>query len=507
MQICDCTLRDGGYYTNWDFKKDTIVKYLKTMENIESVNMIELGYRSKPFKKYFGEFFYCPVYFLAEARSLAPSKKLAVMINEKDCSKSDLADLLSPCRGLVDLVRLAVNPIYCERALELADPIKKMGFEVAFNLMYLSKWIHDEDFISRLEMVNEKVDYLYMVDSYGSMLPEDVTLAFQKVKQKVKVKLGFHGHNNLELALINTVHAIEAGATIVDSTVRGMGRGAGNLKTELFLTYLNSRKDRVFDFSRISDLVGTFEQMQQKYKWGTNLPYMISGAFSLPQAEVMNWMAKHRYTIHSIVMALQNRKDEIVDNLKLDVFQPKRSYQEALIIGGGVTAIEVKEAIKRYIKNKDICLIMAGGRHAEEFAEVPGDKYYCLVGAEGMKFENLPFQIMDKDVFIVPPHPRLMGTILPSVLNKVFELKSITFTKYVDSLLSVSFQIAADLGISRIELVGFDGYDSVENLDMQEVALENQKIIDDFLGAGKELYSFTPTRYRNIIQESIYSYL
>ena len=78
IEILDCTLRDGGYYTNWDFDKEFVTKYLKTMENTESIKIVELGYRSLPKENYLGEYYYCPKYFLEEAREIAPSKILAI---------------------------------------------------------------------------------------------------------------------------------------------------------------------------------------------------------------------------------------------------------------------------------------------------------------------------------------------------------------------------------------------------------------------------------------------
>lgn len=507
MLICDCTLRDGGYYTNWDFEKHIVERYLRTMEKISSIDVLEVGYRNKPAQEYYGEYFYCPKYFLKEVKLLAPSKKIAIMLNEKNCTINDLEELLNPCQGLVDIVRLAVNPDNYSRALKLAKAIKEMGFEIAFNLMYLSTWSNNEFFIKKLNQADGIVDFLYLVDSYGSMQPKDITKAIIKIKEQTKTPLGFHGHNNLELALINTITAIENGAEFADCTVTGMGRGAGNLKTELLLTYLNSNYNKEIDFSAISELISVFEEMQEKCKWGTNLPYMISGAFSLPQAEVMNWISKHRYTISSIVLALQNKKDNVEDNLKLEVFSQNKKYDEVIIIGGGSTSLKTYDAIQKYVNNKNIGIIMAGGRFAKKYLNIENDKYFCLVGAEANKFEDISFEKLKNQIFIVPPHPRPMGTILPDHYGSIYELKDISFTLNNDSLLGVALEITLELDVNKVTLVGFDGYDIITDYNMQEVANENQKIIDDYILFGKKLCSFTPTKYQNIKQESIYSYL
>src|SRR5690606_15324869 len=136
------------------------------------------------------------------------------------------------------------------------------------------------------------------------------------VKSKTNVPLGFHGHNNLELGLINTLTAIENGVDIVDATITGMGRGAGNLKTELLLTALNANKNLPVDFNALSEVVDRFQELQLHYGWGTNLPYMVSGSNSLPQKDVMDWVSNGTISFNSIIRALQNQKAGITDNEK-----------------------------------------------------------------------------------------------------------------------------------------------------------------------------------------------
>ena len=100
---------------------------------------------------------------------------------------------------------------------------------------------------------------------------EDVKETIQLVKSKTNVPLGFHGHDNLEMGLINTITAIDAGCDIVDATVTGMGRGAGNLKTELLLTYLENAKGLPVKYRELSKVVSEFEELRKFHQWGTSL--------------------------------------------------------------------------------------------------------------------------------------------------------------------------------------------------------------------------------------------
>ena len=145
MKILDCTFRDGGYYTNWDFNKSTLDTYINSLNNLP-IDYIEIGYRSKPKSEYFGEFFYSPIYLLKEIKNNS-NKKIAIMLNEKDITINDLDYLLKEIVGLVNMIRIAVNPENLNRALLLATKIKEYGFEIGFNIMYMSLWKNKPDFL------------------------------------------------------------------------------------------------------------------------------------------------------------------------------------------------------------------------------------------------------------------------------------------------------------------------------------------------------------------------
>ena len=164
IQILDCTLRDGGYYTDWDFSDEIVNVYINGMNSLP-VDYIELGYRNKPESGYMGKFGYTPVYLLEKIRA-SSNKKLAIMLNEKSTRVDDLPYLTSPLIGLVDMIRLAVDPNNMLRAIQLAKEIKKQGFEVGFNVMYMSKWNQYENFYNSLIYLNGVVDVINMVDSY-----------------------------------------------------------------------------------------------------------------------------------------------------------------------------------------------------------------------------------------------------------------------------------------------------------------------------------------------------
>jgi len=510
ISILDCTLRDGGYYTNWDFNQEMVKIYLDSLNQLP-IEYIEIGYRSKPLSGYYGEYFYCPVYIMEQIREQSV-KKIAIMLNEKDVTIENLKELLKPAMVLIDKVRLAVDPENFLRALNLAALVKGMGFEVGFNVMYMSKWSGQKDFLNSLNKVDEEVDFFNIVDSYGGVFPEDVREIFNIVRERTNVKIGFHGHNNMEMALINTITAIECGADIVDATITGMGRGAGNLKTELLLTFLNAKGNVNFDFNKLCKVVDSFTKLREMYNWGSNLPYMVSGANSLPQKDVMEWVGKRYYSFNSIIRTLNNKSKGILDNEKLPNFKFHTNvYKKALLVGGGPSVKQHEIAIQKYLcANPEMVIIHASSKNALVFQNLHNPQFFCLVGNEGHRLEDVfSGNITIKGSCILPSFPRKMGTFIPQKLREnSFELIEVNFTdKFQDSHTAIALQSAFEFGINSIEVVGYDGYSGVAIGEKeQELFMENEYMFKMFSNKiKKELVSITPTTYKTLALNSIYA--
>jgi 4-hydroxy 2-oxovalerate aldolase len=510
MKILDCTIRDGGYYTNWDFDQDIVKTYLESFNQLP-VEYLEVGYRSEAMGEYLGEYFYCPVETLQRLKSIS-QKRLVIILNEKDVRAADAEALLSPIIGLVTMVRIAIDPKNFKRALSLAAEVKRLGFEVAFNVMYMSTWADEKEFLELIPQVDKVADYFYMVDSFGGVYPQDVKDTIALVRSKTKVKLGFHGHNNLEMALANTLTAIDEGIDIVDATVTGMGRGAGNLKTELLLTVLNAKGLLDFPYNELSKTVDDFTKLQKHYEWGTNLPYMVSGANSLPQKQVMEWVSKRYYSFNSIIRALNNQSQGKVDNTKLPEldFGKEKTYAGALIVGGGPSATSHTQAIDRFlVNNPNIIVIHASSKNALSFENVPNDQYFCLVGNEGHRLEEVFQGSNIKGKCILPPYPREMGTYVPkSLTDNAFELGSVEFTDlYRDSHTALALQSILALKIEKVFMTGYDGYSGNHIGEKeQELFLENQHLFSKIKGHFKiQLVSLTPTKYTELNGDSVYS--
>ena len=503
-KILDCTLRDGGYYTNWDFSPTVIHNYFSAIETLP-IDLIEIGYRNIISKEYFGQFFYTPVSTINNIKKLT-AKPLVIILNERDLTIDQINDILLPCIGKIDMIRLAVDPDNIDQAILKSSFIKSMGFKVAFNVMYLSKWIHNYNFHKKFKTIEESTDYLYMVDSFGAVFPSELRNSIKNIKKLSKVKLGFHGHNNLELAHANTLIAIEEGVDIVDCTILGMGRGSGNLKTELLLSTLSKTNEINFDL--LSQTIEDFQKLKDKYEWETNLPYMIAGVHGIPQKKIMEWLTSKFYNLTNVVKALNKKINKTEEELFLP-FHFKKKVEKTIIVGGGHSVLIHLKAILNFLEyNKDIVLIFSSARFLKYFDHLKNDKFVCLIGNENKRFEENQkgFHLSNLKI-VIPPKPREMGTYIPEGWQQnVMELNEISLNSNLVNHFSISLEIANQIGNTINYLIGFDGYDSNSFSEKNKsIFYENQKVVNAALENKMNLKSLVPTRYSIKSICSIYS--
>jgi len=513
FEVCDCTLRDGGYYTNWDFSKSLVENYLEAMEYLP-VDIIEVGYRQRVEDSYAGEYFNIPINRLKWIKEKAPSKKIAIMLNGADVNIHNIGELVDPIVNFVDIVRIAVRPDKIDESIILFNYLKDKGFKTAANIMYLSNYADDENIVSIIASLGLTCNYLNLVDSYGGMYPDKIGEFFKSFKLKVQgdAKIGFHGHNNLELAFANAIIAVENGCQAIDSTLTGMGRGAGNLETELLLTWMTTKQNIPVNFNHLSNIVEIFEELKSKYHWGTQLPYMVSGGHSLPQKKVMDWVTKRFYSINSIIQKLNNEKNGIEDNVQFPIFRAETITNKTIIIGGGQSVSEHLEAILQFItyNKSDICLIHSNSINIKYFKDVEIPQYHILMGNEGYRLQKI---ITNFDKFtglcLLPPYPRKMGTYLPETLkDQTFQLDAKGFNfKYSDSCTYTAIKLALELKSTQIFSIGFDGYQGTILQRELELAAENEDIFQEFSDIGIKIKSITPTVYKNLQKQTIYTYL
>jgi len=369
--------------------------------------------------------------------------------------------------------------------------------------MYSHLILNNPNLIKKVLKLKKYFDVLYIVDSFGSLVGEDVKEIIKIIKDKDnKIQIGFHAHNNLELALANSIEAIKSNIDYLDCTITGMGRGAGNLKTELLLTYLNLKKKiiKIKDYKNIANVVNQFEEIKLKEKWGTSLPYMISGTTNSPQAEAMKLIKSKRYNLTDIIAHLIKKENKNIIIKKILPFKKNT----ILIVGGGYSVKKNLIYIKEFIKKNPTTFIMfAGCKNFDLFNNIKNQSLICITGNEINKINKKYLTTQNFLINDVVDNK----TILPNNLKKIFQLKKNKIDKNIsNSLLSISLAATLELGAKNIFLVGFDGYNHTNKINDYSLNTENQKIIN-FYRRKLDLIFLTDTIYENIEMNSIFQYL
>lgn len=275
-KIVDCTIRDGGLVNNWDFSVE-FVQHLYNSLNEAGVDYMEIGYKNSP-KLLKGADQAGPWRFLDDdfLKKVIPNKgstKLSALV---DIGRVDENDILPRSESMIDLIRVACYVQDVDKALELVQIFHDRGYETTINIMALSNVLENQ-LLEAFKLINDSVvDFVYIVDSYGSLKPNDMGYLVDKFQEHLPNKrLGVHAHNNLQLAFANTLLAAGKGVELLDASVNGMGRAAGNCNTELLVPELQNTK---YDVRPVIDMIEQhMVSMREKVEWGYNIPYMITG--------------------------------------------------------------------------------------------------------------------------------------------------------------------------------------------------------------------------------------
>lgn len=561
IEILDCTLRDGGYYCNWDFKDDMVIRYLDAVAQA-GVRTVEIGFRSKSYAKdgFAGKYKFCTDGLL---KRLFDNRmvRVAVMIDGKDfvqpAGKIDEGNLAKLFRkkeeSPVDLVRVTTTKATLGSVLQIGKWIKDRGYEVSVNLMQAS--LLSEKDLSEIarDLEHSGVHYMVLADSFGGLTPEETRRRVLAIKERFTRRAGFHAHDNLGLALSNSLAAIEAGAGMVDCALLGMGRGAGNLRTEQLLLYLRLKCERGdVDPAALFEVVSTdFNQLHERYRWGTSLPYMLSGMYNTHPTYTQRLLQHGRYAPMEVVEvledirakgesnsfseqklsdALQKRSASIRDKVPVTRLKGYRSglpslKSKVLVLGSGASVRERAPDIQEYIRKHQPVVIEC---NVQKEIEASAEHYSLFTNYRRLKehLSNLTTR-RRRVVLGMDEVGRETGSILDE-LEVYHYPKQVRRGEFVsgpndciipsDVVAMFAFAFALQSRAADIYLCGFDGY--LPHLDpgrvqvmVEREKMEMEREMVEFLHIfshyykGTRLISLTPTVYPTILQGSLYAEL
>lgn len=526
----DCTLRDGGYYNRWDFSSKLIADYLLAMQAAR-VDVVELGFRSLKNNGFNGPCAFTTDDFL-RSLPIPDSLTVGVMVNGSDLvadmPQLEALERLFPVvakESPVELVRVACHVHEFSRALPAVAWLKDRGYKVGFNLMQVADRTADEIKDLAREAAAYPMDALYFADSMGSMHPDQVAEVVSWLRSEWSGAIGIHTHDNLGLALSNTLCALDHGVSWVDSTVTGMGRGPGNARTEeLAIEMAERRGDSVNLVPLMALLREYFKSMQAQYGWGTNPYYYLAGKHGIHPTYIQAMLNDSRYDEEDVLAVIDHLRLEGGKKFSLNTLDAARQFytgkpdgqwspvgmlkdREVLLLGAGPGVEQHREALERYIR-KAKPVVVALNTQAGIGADLIDVRVAChpvRLLADCDAHTRLPqplitpFTMLPQDVKASLAEKQILDFGL-NVEPDTFAFDQTHCTTPTSLVVAYALAVATSGKAARILMAGFDGYgaDDPRSVEMQKLLACYQQ------ADATPLVAVTATRY-TLPTQSIYA--
>jgi len=527
VNLLDCTLRDGGYYNNWDFSKTVIQNYINDICST-GIKNIELGFRFKEIKKIKGLTAYTDQNLLKYLK-IPKNINLGIMINTSDLIENNslkvqvLENLISKQnKKKLSFVRFAChyNEIfYLERCFKY---LEKLDLKVFINIMQISEIKFQQldkiaDFLKK-----NKVKTIYLADSLGALKPNKLKNIILHLKKKWNWEIGLHAHNNLCLALNNSLTAINNGVQWIDATVTGMGRGPGNLRTEDIIRHCN-------DYTitkKFKNLKSYFLKLKKNYKRGPNKYYNFAAKKKIHPTYIQKILTDKRYTkkeYNKILKSLSKSDTKKFNPYKLinsiyfitnkfkGNWSPKKiiKNQNVVILGPGKNLKQNKKKIEKKIINENNFVISLN-----TFPTIRENLINLRVSCHPLRIMSDKTKFNKLNCPLVIPYSSLQSKLKKSIsLRRNFYDYGISLQNNNQIIVNnnyciLPYPLAIGYAISialagkakTIRLAGFDGYDKSDpdNDNTEELF---KFFINKYF--KKKIVSLTKTKFKSLSYEVI----
>lgn len=529
--LLDCTLRDGGYYNAWDFSPEVIERYLVAMK-AAGVDYVELGFRFLKNNGFKGPCAYTTDDFI-RTLSIPEGLKIGVMLNGSDLLTDfgfeETLELLFPETAEttpVELVRFACHVHEFPRVLPAVGWLTERGYQVGFNLMQIADRTKEEVIDLARKAKEWPILALYFADSMGSMTPDDAENIISWLREEWDGPIGVHTHDNMGLALQNTMRAYQAGATWLDATVTGMGRGPGNARTEELVIEAAALRNSQPNLVPLMELIASyFQPMKNEHGWGSNPYYYLSGKYGIHPTYIQEMLSDPRYSPEDILAAIDHLRQEGGKKFSNNQLELARSFyngpavgtwkpadtlagRDVLLLGTGPGASAHAPALEQYIKRHKPVVVALNTQSA-----LASDLIDLRVACHPVRL------LADCDAHSALPQPLVTpASMLPDTVREALKDKELldfgisvepgefafsdTSCTLPNSLvIAYALAMAASGKAARILLAGFDGYPAGDARND-----EMDRLLDQFMSTDTTaaLLSLTPTAY-NVPKASVYS--
>lgn len=478
IKILDCTLRDGGYINSWNFGEKTIKGVVKDLSNA-NIDIIELGFLTDLPRTSNHSLFNSTAELLPVTK-IKGNSLVAGMIALGEKEMNPLSLEAAKTTG-VDIVRLTFHGSESEikRAIDFAKILMSKGYKICMQPVGTTTY-SDEDLIKLIKQINKINPYaFYLVDTLGTLY-EDKLLHFVDLidnNLNPEINIGFHSHNNLQMSFANSQKIVNLGAKrdfVIDSSLYGMGRGAGNLCTELIARYLNEVGKGNYNLVPILDAIDNYiYPISLKLPWGYNAHYYMSAIYGCHPNYASYLMNLQTLTMNEVNIILQKLpKDKrhlfdkkLIENLYLEyqnsVAKHKTAHieqnlnsNEVLLIAPGQSVVTHEKEIKDYISKNNPVVI------AVNFMPNNIPVHYVFI-SNRKRFASSDFENINAQVIAT-------SNLSSDANNIIFvDYNSLCDDKYnqPDNAGMMALRLLLKLKIKKAILAGFDGFSANEKLN------------------------------------------
>ena len=533
--LLDCTLRDGGYYNNWDFDSNLITDYLDAMSALK-VDFVEIGLRSLKNEGFKGGCAFSTDAFIESlAIPIELTDKIGVMVNgselilkqeellsleeQKAIQVSILEKLFKP-KDLspVTLVRIACHVYEFESCLPVSIWLKEQGYLVGFNLMQVADRTAEEITLLAQKASHFPIDVLYFADSMGSLNPQQVGQIVNALGKGWQGALGIHTHDSMGQAIANSLQAASDGVTWIDSTVTGMGRGPGNAQTEYLVMALEPYRENAGNSIKLFELIRKhFKPLQVQHDWGINPFYYKAGQGGIHPSYIQEMLQDSRYSEEDILAVIEYLKVEGGKKFSLGTLEAARHFysgkprgtwspkevmqgRSVLILGTGPGVLKYCEAIELFIEQHQPYVIALNTQKniSENLIDARAACHPVRLLADCKEHMTLPqplitpASMLPKDVKGVLKDKELFDFGI-SVNGIDFKYKDYYAELPTSLVVAYAMAIATSGKAKNIYIAGFDGYPEGDPRNE-----EAEAVFRAYLSSSKccDVSSITPTRYR-----------
>lgn len=495
IHVLDCTLRDGGYCNQWKFGADNIKKMIDGLVKA-NIDIIECGYISDKAaydrnSTQYTDFEEVHTY-LPEDKS---GKIFVAMINYGDY---DIHKLPEQKENGLDGIRVAFHKKDVDAAVMFCKQIMDKGYKVFVQPM-VSVSYSDEEFIRLINKVNDIGPYaFYIVDSFGMMKKNDLIRLFYMVEHNLNknIWIGFHSHNNMQLAYSNAQSLVDIQTSrniLIDSSIYGMGRGAGNLNTELFVEYLNEYSSGNYSIKPLLNIIDEIlNDFYKKNYWGYSLSKYLSASYNVHPNYAIYFDEKNTLTVEAM--------DEIFSQIDANKkFEFDKAYAEELYLNymeSKQARKSYEDALKNIVKGKKILLIAPGKSSEREKNKISDflSQDNVLPISINFEYENtklifvsnlIRFRDLDEGSYRkcivtsnIPTNEAYMRVKFDDLLSPVLSVR--------DNAGLMAIKLMIDLEAEEIVLAGFDGYShySEDNYSQKQRVLITKPALADEMNEG-----------------------